>query len=185
MAKFDQIVCECRRFRVIRREQLAPNGAALTREFVDHVAAVTIVPLLDNVPTGGDVSAGGDGQVCLIRNHRVAVGKTLLELPAGTLEPGEDPLETARRELAEETGFRAREITKIHEFYMSPGILNERMHLYVATGLTPGETNLDRGEEIEVEVTDWQEAIAMAIDGRIEDAKTIVGLLMWDRLRNA
>ena len=74
---------------------------------------------------------------------------------------------------------------KIHEFYMSPGIMNERMHLFVATKLTEGETNLDDTEEIEILPTAWDEALAMVTDGRIQDAKTLAGLLIWERLRNS
>jgi ADP-ribose pyrophosphatase len=115
----------------------------------------------------------------------VAVGKTLVELPAGTLEPGEDPAVTAARELIEETGYRAAHLEKLREFYMSPGILNERMHLYLATGLAPGETALEPGEEIETLVVAWDEAVRMAVDGTIEDAKSLVGLLHYDAVRRA
>ena len=108
-----------RRFRVVRHTALGRDGLPHTKETVQHPGAVAVLPILD------------DGRVCLIRNYRVAVDKTLIEVPAGTLEPGEDPAETARRELAEETGFRAKSIEKLRAFNMSPGILNERMHLYL------------------------------------------------------
>jgi ADP-ribose pyrophosphatase len=130
-----------------------------------------IVPLLD------------DGRVCLIRNWRVAVGKTLIELPAGTLEPPEPAIETAEGELIEETGYRAKRIEFLHAFFLSPGILDEKMHLYLATGLTEGETAREEGEEIENWVVPLEEAVAMVFRGEIEDAKTIVGLLWIERLR--
>lgn len=172
MSQHEELLCETSRFRVVRRKQPIPGHGVLAREIIVHPGAVTIIPLLD------------DGRVCLIRNFRAAVNETLIELPAGTLEPQEPPLGTAIRELAEETGYRAKHVEKIHEFYMSPGIMNERMHLFVATGLTLGETNLDEGEQIEVQPTEWTEAMAMVDDGRIQDAKTLVGLLTWDRLRD-
>ena len=134
-------------------------------------AAVAILPVLD------------DGRVCLIRNYRVAVDKTLIEVPAGTLEPGEDPAVTAVRELAEETGYRASSIEELRQCTMSPGILNERMHIYLARGLTPGNTALEAGEQIETLVVTWDEAMRMVADGTIVDAKTLIALLDYDRRR--
>jgi ADP-ribose pyrophosphatase len=161
-----------RRFRVVRHTEIGRDGKPHVKETVQHPGAVAVLPLLD------------DGRVCLIRNRRVAVGKTLIELPAGTLEPGEPPATTAARELVEETGYRASSIEKLREFTMSPGILNERMHLYVARGLQPGPTALEGGEDIETLVVSWPEAMQMVFDGTIEDAKTLVGLLYYDRLRS-
>ncbi len=159
-----------RRFRVQRVVQVTPDGAEHAREVIRHPGAVTVLPLLD------------DGRVCLVRNYRVAVDQTLIELPAGTLEPGEDPARTARRELAEETGYRAETIELLKVFYTSPGILDEKMYLYLATSLQPGPTALDPGEDVRPLLTTWQEALAMARDGRIRDAKTLVGLLYYDAL---
>jgi ADP-ribose pyrophosphatase len=119
-------------------------------------------------------------RVVLIRNFRPAVGRTLIELPAGTLEAREDPGEAARRELLEETGYRAGRIELLCQFFMSPGILHERMHLFAASELAPGSTRLDVGEQIEPLVVSWDEALEMTRDGRIEDAKTLTGLL-WCR----
>ncbi|MGD9722226.1 MAG: NUDIX hydrolase [Pirellulales bacterium] len=160
-----------RKFRVVRHHTVDRDGRPLSKEIVEHPGAVTIVPLLD------------DGRVCLIRNQRLAAGKTLVELPAGTLEPNEDPAETARRELTEETGYRAQSIDKLCEFYMSPGILTERMYLYVARGLEAGSLALEPGETIEPLLVTWDEALRMATSGEIEDAKTLVGLLYYDRVR--
>jgi len=148
-----------------------PDGSRHVREIVDHPGAVVITPILD------------DGRVCLIHNYRVAVGRTLVELPAGTLEKGEDPEATAARELSEETGYRAESIEKLLEFVMSPGILNERMYLFLARGLQAGPTALESGENIQTLVVDWTEAMRMVFDGTIVDAKTLVGLLYYDRLR--
>ena len=156
-----------KRFWVERCQQVLADGSVHRRDIVRHPGAVVILPLLD------------DGRVGLIRNYRVAAGKTLLELPAGTLERGEDPEDCARRELAEETGYRAERLQRLAVFYASPGILDERMHLYLATGLRAGPMALDAGEEISVVPTAWDEALAMARDGRIEDGKTLVGLLHY------
>jgi ADP-ribose pyrophosphatase len=166
-----EILLETRRFKVVRQTYQTPGGAVHTRETVQHPGAVTVLPMVDR------------DHVCLIRNFRVAVGQTLIELPAGTLEPDEDPLVTARRELEEETGYRAAEIKPLVQFFMSPGILNERMHLYLATGLTPGPSHREAGEEIENLVVPWNEALAMVKEGRIQDAKSLAGILFYETLR--
>jgi ADP-ribose pyrophosphatase len=119
----------------------------------------------------------------LIRNFRVSVQQTLIELPAGTLDPGEDPQTTAQRELAEETGFRAGRWQHLHSFYLSPGILDERMHLFLATDLVAGPPAREPGEEIETLITPWGQALAWIASGEIQDAKTIAGLLFYDQLR--
>jgi ADP-ribose pyrophosphatase len=135
---------------------------------------VTILPLL------------AADQLLMIRNFRFAVDETLLELPAGTLEPGEDPLQAAGRELTEETGYRAQSIDFVQAFWMSPGILRERMHLYLARNLTAGKMGLDAGEQIEPVMIALADALDRISDGQIQDAKTIVGLLWYDRwLREA
>jgi ADP-ribose pyrophosphatase len=166
-----EVLLTTSKFRVVRETIAGPSGKAKTREIVRHPGACVIVPLLD------------DGRVCLIRNWRVAVNQTLIELPAGTLEPPELPHVTAERELIEETGYRAQKIEFLHTFFLSPGILDEKMHLYLATGLTAGETAREEGEEIENWLVPWDEAIAMIFRREIQDAKTIVGLLWVDRLR--
>jgi ADP-ribose pyrophosphatase len=114
----------------------------------------------------------------------MAVGETLLELPAGTLEPPEAPLETARRELIEETGYACREMSLLSRFYASPGVMSERMYLYSATGLTAGAQHLEHGEEIQTVVTPWKDALQMALDGSIRDAKTLVGILLCGQLKS-
>lgn len=149
------------------------DGREHQREVIRHPGAVTILPLID------------DDNVCLIKNYRDAVGSTLIELPAGTLEPREDPAATAVRELIEETGYRAAQWEYLHCFYMSPGILDERMYLYAANQLSAGDAQREPSEQIENLVVPWKEAITMVFDGRIQDAKTIVGLLFYDRLRSA
>jgi ADP-ribose pyrophosphatase len=165
------IVYQARRFRVERVVQTTPDGAEHIREIVRHPGAVVILPLLD------------DGRICFVRNYRVAVGQTLIELPAGTLEPGEDTAESAKRELAEETGYRADRIEHLLTFCMSPGILDEQMHLYLATGLHAGPTALEAGEDIQPLLCSWEEALEMVARGEIHDAKTLVGLMHYRMFR--
>jgi len=161
------------RFHVARLHEPLAAGGERIREVIRHPGAVTIVPILDG------------GQVCLIRNRRAAVAQTLLELPAGTLDPNEPPQVCAHRELSEETGFLAKTMKPVQSFFMSPGILDERMHLFVAEGLRSGPTCREPGELIENHIVTWREAISLVDSGAIQDAKTIVGLLMYDRLRDA
>ena len=141
------------------------GGASVTREIVVPRDAVVVLPLVE------------PDKVVLIRNERFAVGETLWELPAGTLESGEEPAACAKRELEEETGYRCKAIEPITAFYSSPGFCTEKLHAFVATGLTESRQNLDETERIEPRVVELTEALAMVKDGRIEDAKTIATLL--------
>jgi ADP-ribose pyrophosphatase len=119
-----------------------------------------------------------------LQNQRPIVGKTLWEIPAGTLEPNEPPEAAAPRELAEETGYQAARWTKLTEFFPSPGVLSERTHLYVAQDSTPGPMHLEDDEHIEPRIVAWRDALQWAQDGTIQDAKTLVAILLWDRLRS-
>jgi ADP-ribose pyrophosphatase len=168
-----RILLETRRFRVERVAEPCVDGSLRQREFVVHPGSVVVVPF---------VSAT---EVCLVDVARVAVGRTLLELPAGTLDRPEPPAAAAARELAEETGYRAGRIEPAGGFWMSPGILHERMHLFVAENLTPGPQALEPGERITTRVVPWDEAVAMCLDGRIDDAKTVAGILLVHMRRRA
>ena len=159
-------VFDSRIFRVERLTYQATNGAQINRDVVRHPGSVAIVPILST------------GDICLIKNHRVSVDETLIEIPAGTLEPPESPLDCAHRELAEETGFRATKVEAITSFYPAPGILDEKMHLYVARGLVEGEPQRETGEEIENFIVSRSEARRMIQSGTIRDAKTILGILL-------
>lgn len=161
------------RFDVVKVTRQLANGQTKSREVVRHPGSVVILPQLD------------DGRVCLIRNHRVAVGRTLVELPAGTLEPDEAPALCAARELTEETGFQAAQLEHVISFFAAPGILDELMHLYLATDLTAGTPCREDGEEIENLVVSWEDALSLIDDGTIQDAKTILGLLIVHRQRVA
>jgi ADP-ribose pyrophosphatase len=169
----EQLLFEARRFRVVRVPESGDAGTVRHREIVIHPGSVVVVPLVSR------------DEVCLIEVVRVAVGRTLLELPAGTLDRVEPIAEAARRELAEETGYSAGRIEPAGEFWMSPGILRERMHLFVAHDLTAGPQALEPGERITPRVVAWHEAVAMCLDGRVEDAKTIAAILLIDARRRA
>jgi ADP-ribose diphosphatase len=164
-----EVLLRASRFTVVRHRQTLPDGTARYRETIEHPGSVVILPVLEH------------DQVCLLRNYRIAIGETLVELPAGTIEPGDDPSVTAVRELTEETGYVAARWEKACEFLMSPGILHERMYLYIARELTAGEQALEPGEQIETFVVPMSEALAMVDDGRIIDAKTMLGLLWYER----
>jgi ADP-ribose pyrophosphatase len=134
------------------------------KDVVVHGAAVAIVAL--------DV----DDHVTLVRQPRVAAGGPLLELPAGGVEEGESPLETAQRELREETGLNGGEWVEVATFFTTPGYSDEKMHLFLATGLERGEARLEGSEEIEVVRVPFDEIGALVAE--IEDAKTLAGLLL-------
>jgi ADP-ribose pyrophosphatase len=172
MSADERTLLENRRFAVIERTVAKPDGQVATLQYVRHFGSVAILPILD------------DGRVCLIRNRRLTVDKVLIEIPAGTREPDEPPLVTAHRELAEETGFRAGRMDELTTYYPSPGILSERMYVYVARDLTPGDPAREANEEIDNYVVSWGEALAMVDRGEIEDGKTIVALLAYDRAQS-
>jgi len=159
-------------FDVARVTVEGQGGADVVRDVIEHRGAAVILPLLD------------DGRVVLIRNVRHTVGKVLWELPAGTLEAGEAPEACAAREVEEETGYRAGTLVPLTAFFASPGILNERMHGFLATDLEQTRQSLDHDEEIEVfPIPQWQ-VRDMIKDGHIEDAKTIALLLYWMHLHS-
>lgn len=151
----------------VRRDVLRDeSGAEFLREVVEHPGAAVVVPFLP------------DGRVVLVRQYRHAVGECLLELPAGTLEPGEDAADCARRELEEETGWRAGKVLPLASVYSSPGILNEAMRFFLARELEAGTADPDPGEEIEVVPLTVAEALRRVRSGEIRDGKTVTGLLL-------
>ena len=168
-----EVLLETRRFRVERVTQRMPDGKEHAREVVRHPGAVVILPLLDD----GRHRAGAE----LPRRGRSHAGRTA----GGHARPGRGRRQaTARRELAEETGYRAGRIEPLVSFYMSPGILDERMHAFVARELTPGEMALDAGEQLEPFAVTWDEVRLMLERGEIEDGKTIAALLYYERFRD-
>ena len=141
-----------------------PSGRETSREIIEHPGSVGILPLLS------------EGRVLLIRQYRHAVGETIWEIPAGTMEPGETPMECAGRELEEETGYRARSLKPLFECYTSPGYSMELMHLFLARGLKPTERRPEDDEIISVEPMEKGRAFRMIRSGEIRDAKTIGAL---------
>jgi ADP-ribose pyrophosphatase len=165
----DQVLLESRKFTVLRRDVPVGPGVVHAYDFVTHPGAAVVLPLLP------------DGRVLLIANYRVTVERELLELPAGTIDPPEPPEQCARRELAEETGYRAGRLEPLLSFYSSPGICTEFLHAFVATELTAGPTQREPGEEIRLVPMDLAEALHSISEHRIVDAKTIIALLYYDR----
>lgn len=168
------------RFRIVRSETVysgrvltlkldeivEPGGVRARRELVVHPGSVVVLPLL------------ADGRVVLVRQFRYAARQSLWELVAGSLEPRESVLAAGRRELLEETGYRARTMRRLLSFYPSPGFLTERMHLVQARGLTPGPPQLEVDERIEVGRFTRTEIRRMVSSCTIQDAKTLVAMLM-------
>lgn len=146
------------------RQAKLQNGIPVQREIIRTNGGVVIVPL-----------AAGN-LVRMVKQYRVAAEKWVIELPAGTLTPGEDPALAAPRELLEETGDQADTWQDLGGIYTAPGILTERLSLYLATGLKPGPNQLDFDEHIEVLTIPWKRVLQMIREGEIEDAKTISGL---------
>jgi ADP-ribose pyrophosphatase len=141
-----------------------PNGRQTELEIVHHPGGAAVVAL------------DTDGNVCVLRQFRHAAGGWLWELPAGKLDPGEAPLATAQRELREEAGLIAADWQSLGRIVSSPGVFTEVIHLFLARGLTPVATQTEEHELIEVHWLPFQQALAMARDGEITDAKSVAGL---------
>lgn len=157
----------------LRRDTIrTADGKELQREVVAHPGAVVVI------------AAEGD-DLLFVRQYRYAAGEELLELVAGTCEPGEEPEVTAGRELQEEAGFKAGRLTKLVAFYSAPGFCSELLHLYMADDLTPSRLPGDEDEEIEVVRIPVAEAVRMALAGEFRDAKTLAGVLLYAQLRAA
>jgi ADP-ribose pyrophosphatase len=156
-------------FDVRRDEVIEPSGVRATREVVVHSGSVVILPVLP------------DGRIILIRQFRYATGQFLWELVAGHKDPGESPLRAARRELIEETGFRARRCRLFLDVFPTPGYLNERMFVFLAEGLTAGAAQPEEDERITVRAFSASELDTMLRRGRLRDAKSIAGILYYLR----
>jgi ADP-ribose pyrophosphatase len=146
-----------------------PDGTQSTREIVRHPGAVAMVPLL------------ASGEVVLVRQFRGAADRVLLEIPAGTLEPGEEPLAAAGRELQEEAGFRPGKLERLGGEYTAPGYTSEFIHLFLATDLVPSRLAQDADEFLEAVTLPLGEALRQVESGEIQDGKTIIGLLLAAR----
>jgi ADP-ribose pyrophosphatase len=150
----------------IRIDEIRDGEVEYKREIVVHRGSAVIVPVFD------------DGPVALVRQYRHAAREYLLEIPAGTLDAGEDPKIGAIRELEEEIGVRAANVEKLTEFYVSPGFLTEKMHVFMATGMTEVGQKLEADEILTVERHSFPALLEMIKRGQIEDAKTIIGVTM-------
>lgn len=160
------------RFDFIELRVLGREGEEHIRQVVRHPGAVVVLPVL---------AGRGGPEIVFVSNYRAAIDRRLLELPAGTLEAGEGPEACARRELVEETGYRAEQLRPLGAFYTTPGLTNERMHAYVATGLAAGGADPDDEEDLEVVIVPLDEVWRRVDAGEIPDAKTQLTLLLADR----
>ncbi len=151
-----------------------PNGTTAELEMIRHPGASAIVPVL------GDAGAA-DPTLILIRQYRHAAAGYLYEIPAGRLNDGEDPAECARRELAEETGYRAERVEHLFSMFTTPGFTDERIHVFRATGLTEGPTAQEADEILDVERLPLSRALALIGQGEIQDAKTALSILFLAR----
>jgi ADP-ribose pyrophosphatase len=159
-------------FLEMRRDRVRlPDGSVATREYVVHPGAVAIVPLLD------------DGRLVLERQFRYPVGRVLLEFPAGKIDPGESALDTARRELLEETGYQAREWARAGVWHNAAAYSTEGIEIWFARGLSAGAQRLDAGEFIELCLMSEAELDRMAAAGALSDMKTVIGLLWLQKWR--
>ena len=149
---------------------ILPNGNQATREVIEHSGAVAVLAIDDQ------------DRIILVKQYRYPIQKSSLEIPAGKLEDGENPLDCAKRELEEETGFQAENWSKIMSFYTSPGFANEIMHLFLATGLTFVGASPDEDELVELYKYSLDEAFNSILQQEIDDAKTINAIL-WHKIQ--
>lgn len=164
-----QIIYTGRKIQVATDLLITAEGRQVRRDVVIHPGAVVILPVLDR------------HHIVLLKNYRFVVEETLWEVPAGTLESGEEPQQAAIRELAEETGYQAAR-WHYHGFvYASPGVLTEKMHLFFALDLIPGSAHPEADEHLQAVILSLPTALEMIRRGDIRDAKTITTLLLWDR----
>ena len=147
-----------------------PDGREATREIVRHSGGAAVVPISDK------------GEVYLVRQYRKPVEIELLEIPAGKLDKGEEPLECAKRELKEETGLEAKKMRHLIDLYCAPGYSSEKVYIYVATELIEGEACADEGEFISTEKIPIHELVKMIINNEITDAKTVAGILLAEKI---
>lgn len=158
-------------FRVTQDHALDPAGFEIKRAIIQHPGSAVMMPVDEK------------GRVLLVRQYRLPARSYLWELPAGRIDPGETPLKAAKRELIEETGYRAKKWTRLASFWASPGFLAEKMNLFLATELTAGESKPMEDERIEMRWFPAKELDAMIRDGKMHDGKTMIGFLTWKRYK--
>ena len=165
-----ELVFQGRMLKVHRDTVRLPDGNTATREHIFHPGAVAILPVLDS------------GDIVMERQYRYPLGRDFIELPAGKIDPGEAPLDTAKRELREETGYSATHWEFMASIHVAIAYSNERIDLYLARGLSLGKTGLDDEEFLEILTVPPQQAFQWLREGRISDSKTMVGLLMYEKV---
>ncbi|MGN0526003.1 MAG: NUDIX domain-containing protein [Acutalibacteraceae bacterium] len=154
---------------LFKDEILLPDGSKSVREVIRHPGAVCVLPVTE------------DGEVIFVNQFRYAFNKVTLEVPAGKLETGEEPVSAALRELSEETGFTAKNIIHLGDMYTTPALIDEVIHMYIATDLSEGEQHLDEGEFINVIKMPMSEAVEMVMNNEIKDSKTQTVLLKAEK----
>ena len=165
-------------FKVFTDTLIEPGGHRNTRDVIRHNGSVVILAVDES-------ENPADPDVIMERQYRHAAGQYLTELPAGTRDPGEAPLGAAKRELIEETGYRAKRWTMLLKYFASPGFLGEWMQIYLARDLRQGEAKLEEDENLDVFRIPLSEAMRMVAEGKIHDGKTLIGLSLYDAGRKA
>jgi ADP-ribose diphosphatase len=168
-------------FRVVSQRVEEPDGVQVRRDIVRHHGSIVILALAEDEDEAEAGSAARSPRVLLERQYRHAAGARLWELPAGSLEPGENKLAAAKRELLEETGFTAAQWQRALFFYVSPGFLDESMQVFLARKLKKGQAQPEDDERIATRFFPLSQAVRMATTGKIKDAKTIASLLWLDK----
>ena len=171
-----KVVFKGRVFSVYRDEVVEPGGHKNVREVIRHNGSVVILAIDES-------KNPADPEVILERQYRHAAGQSLLELPAGRVEPGESTLAAAKREMIEETGYRAKKWTLLTKYFASPGFLGEWMQIYLAREISAGEAQPEEDEKIDIVRMPLSEALALVAANKIHDGKTLIGLMLYDRLR--
>jgi ADP-ribose pyrophosphatase len=152
---------------------LTVDGRKSTREIVEHNPCIGVIPV------------DAEGNILLVNQYRSPVGKDLLEIPAGGIDKGEDPATAVIRETREETGFKPRKVTRLNGYYLSPGFCDEYMHLFLAEDLVPAPLSAEDTPGIEVVKVTAEQVPELILSGRIEDSKSVAGLLYYLEYRKA
>jgi len=159
-------------------DEIVENGRKVTRDVVRHNGSVVILAI-------DDTKSKRDPMVVMERQYRHAAKEYLLEVPAGKMEEGENPLAGAKRELLEETGFKAKRWRKMARYFASPGFLGEWMQVFIAEGLTLGDSQPEYDEQLEIEMIPLSRLLRMIEEGKISDGKTLISVMLYARLRQA
>jgi len=177
-----EVVFQCSQFKVLHDKLIEPGGRENERDVIRHNGSVVILAL-DNSKKKGNSKNKKDPWIVMERQYRHAAQQYLWELPAGKIEPGEDPLEAGKRELAEETGYRAKKWRPLVEYYASPGFVGESMKVFLAEGLEAGAAHPEADEQIELRLVKLSEVLKMIEKGAILDGKTLSSVLLYARIK--